>query len=87
MSFKDTLNALLAGGLPLVLDGVQSTAQGDNKPEQIAPVGTAANREATLKAQAAVAQVQWKQVALIVGGVVLAGGVLFIGIKAASRRG
>jgi hypothetical protein len=85
---SDITRAILLGGLPQALDlGTQGrAAQGDNRPEQTAPTGTAVDRDGAVAAQP-VAVIQWKQVAIIGVGAVVVGGILFVAFRAAGRRG
>lgn len=78
MAFKDYLSALARGGLPEVLDtGLQSTRQGDTRPETTAPAGTNRDREAFATGAGSVgATVGQIAPMLLLGAVVIVTGVV-----------
>lgn len=80
---SDYALAILAGGLPLVLDGVNTPGvQGDKKPETTAPVGTRATIDPA-KGTKPVYQLDIKTIGISVAALAAVGVVVALIIKAA----
>jgi hypothetical protein len=85
MALSDYAKALLAGGLPQVLDlgPAAGNAQGDTRPEYTAPVGTHVDRDtATAGRSSPIVSLDGKTIAIGVGAVLLVGAIMFVSLKA-----
>ncbi len=84
-SLSDYAKAILAGGLPSVLDlgSAARGQQGDTRPEQTAPSGTLVDRGISTSRGSFI--LTPAGIAIAVGGTLLAGLILFASIKVLSR--